>query len=296
MVDERTVRAVRALLRDVRLTPALLTGSMSSSSVHRVQVDGRDAVLKVTGVGGQRAARRELAFYLTLAGQVPVATPRLLCHVDNDELTALVLSAHTPGPPAADWDRRAWLDVSRQLGALHSFPPPASDLWRHPPWLQSALSRPPSDRARDYWSRTAAAEPAGGVLDGSAALADALAATPECFIHGDCHAGNLLRDRGRLVWADWQATGIGSPAIDLAFLWGRAHSDSAAPPREQMLLEYATHRGIDPASMERSLAAAELGTLLFGWPEYARYHSPGQQDRTTRRLIELVEELGKLQP
>ena len=33
--------------------------------------------------------------------------------------------------------------------------------------------------------------------------------------HNDCPIGNLLRDEGRLVWADWQEAGIGQGANDL---------------------------------------------------------------------------------
>ncbi len=48
-----------------------LAGSMSSSGVYRIALEGRDAVLKVTRAGDDRdsiaAALRELDFYLTLA-------------------------------------------------------------------------------------------------------------------------------------------------------------------------------------------------------------------------------------
>jgi aminoglycoside phosphotransferase (APT) family kinase protein len=57
---------------------------------------------------------------------------------------------------------------------------------------------------------------------------------PACLIHGDLHAGNLLRDaEGASVWADWQEVGIGQGPEDLALLWQRAEFDGAdrpAPP------------------------------------------------------------------
>lgn len=295
MADDKIARALRALGRDVQIPPVELAGSMSRSGVYRVHVDGHHAVLKVTGADEEQDnARRELTFYQTLANQVPVRTPRLLDYVDNDDLTALLLSAHTQAPPAPEWDRSAWLDVARQLAALHSFPAPERAPWVHTPWLRRVLDRPPIRIAADYWSHTDAADFIGSVLDAPATLAPALSAIPDCFIHGDCHVDNLLRDGDRVVWADWQVTGIGSPAIDLAFLWGRAHSDSANPPRDAMLREYATHRGIDRAPVHRSLIAAELGFLLFGWPEYARYHTQDERRRTAHRLVQLIGDWHKL--
>jgi Ser/Thr protein kinase RdoA (MazF antagonist) len=287
MAAEKAIRALRALGLDAESHAAELAGSMSRSGVYGVRIDGRDAVLKVTNADEeQHTARRELAFYETLAEQVPVRTPRLLRHVDNDELTALVLSAHTPPPPARTWDRPTWIEVARQLAALHSIPPPEGDPWIHKPWLRQVVEHPPVRVAEKYWSRTDAADHLGDILD--APLGQALGALPDCFIHGDCHADNLLRDNNEIIWIDWQSAGIGSPAMDLAFLWGRAHSDSADPPRPEMLHEYATRRGVDADLLHRSLIAAELGTLLFGWPEYAHCHPRHERDRTTGRLIELI--------
>jgi Ser/Thr protein kinase RdoA (MazF antagonist) len=267
--------------------PVALTGSMSQSGVYRVRVDGRDAVLKVTvGDGSRTTARRELAFYQTLADQVPVRTPTLLRHVDNGQFTAILLSAHTPSVPARQWRRTEWLEVARQLAALHSMPVPTGEWWTHTPWLTSVLDEPPVPYALDYWSRTAAARAVDSVL--AAPLGQALGAVPDCFVHGDCHVDNLLRDGDDLVWTDWQVTGIGAPAVDLAFLIGRAHSDSADPPRADMIEAYARTRGVDSGPLERAVLAAELGFVLFGWPEYAHYHSADEQDRTVQRLIELI--------
>jgi aminoglycoside phosphotransferase (APT) family kinase protein len=272
-----------------------LAGSMSRSGLYRVPLGGRDAVLKVTGANeGQDGARRELAFYQTLADRVPVMTPRLLDHIDTDEVTGLLLSPHTPGPPARRWERSAWLEVARQLAALHSFPLPDAEKWRHPSWFPGVLDRPPIAAAHGYWSGTGAAGLLGRVLEAPAALAHAVNATPECFIHGDCHVDNLLREGDRLVWADWQATGLGSPAVDLAFLWGffwrRRTRVPLDPPRDAMLREYATCRGLDLAPLHRSVVAAELGTLLFGWPGSAARHSRDEQDRTTARFTQVIQE------
>jgi Ser/Thr protein kinase RdoA (MazF antagonist) len=291
MPDEHGLaRVIETLGWDIDAGGVELTGSASGSGVFRVRIDEADAVLKVTTAGrGQLNARRELTFYRTMAGQVPVTTPRLLRHADNDELTALLLSAHTPAHPAWEWDESAWLELARQLAAVHSTPLPEERSWLETPWLQRALDRPPVDLAEDYWSRTEAAGRIGPVLDAIAALAAALTAVPDCFVHGDCHVDNLLRDGQRVVWADWQVAGVGSPAIDLAFLWSRANADGADLPYAAMVNEYVAHRGIDAAVLRQSLIAAELGVLLFGWPEYAAFRTQTERDRLTRRLLDLID-------
>jgi Ser/Thr protein kinase RdoA (MazF antagonist) len=291
MADDGLARVVRALEWGIDAGGTELTGSASGSGVYRVRVDGTEAVLKVTTAGrGQSNARRELTFYRTLASQVPVTTPILLRYADNDDLTAVLLSAHTPARPARQWRRSGWLEVARQLAALHSTPMPDQSSWLGTPWLQGVLDRPPISLAEEYWSRTEAAARIGMVLDEPAILAAALAATPACFLHGDCHVDNLLSEGSGLVWADWQETGFGSPAIDLAFLWSRANADSADVPYVEMVHEYTTRRGIDAVVLQRSLMAAELGILLFGWPQYAAHRTRTERNYLTRRLLQLINE------
>jgi Ser/Thr protein kinase RdoA (MazF antagonist) len=291
MAGDGLARVVRALEWGIDAGSTELTGAASGSGVYRVRIDGTEAVLKVTTADrGQSNARRELTFYRTLASQVPVTTPTLLRYADNDDLTALLLSAHTPARPAQQWHRSAWLEVARQLAALHSTPMPDQPSWLDTPWLQGVLDRPPIGLAEEHWSRTDAADRVGMVLDAPATLAAALAATPACFLHGDCHVDNLLREGNGVVWADWQVAGVGSPAIDLAFLWSRADTDGADVPYAEMVREYATRRGIDAVVLQRSLIAAELGILLFGWPRFAAHRTRTERNRLTRRLLQLMNE------
>jgi Ser/Thr protein kinase RdoA (MazF antagonist) len=274
-----------------------LRGSASGSAVHPVRFGGADAVLKVTTAGPlQVNARRELGFYRTMAERIAVRTPRLLRYADNDDLTALLLSAHPPAPPAREWDRPRWLALAGQLAALHSSPVPDRPSWLATPWLQQILDDPPVDVAGEYWSRTGAADAVGAVLAEPAALAAAIAAAGVCFVHGDCHVGNLLRDGDGhgdgdgTVWADWQMAGMGSPAVDLAFLCSRADADGADLPYGAMMCEYAARRPCDVEALHRATVAAELGILLFGWPEYAVHIGQAGRDRLTRRLLRLVDD------
>ncbi|WP_328994739.1 aminoglycoside phosphotransferase family protein [Kribbella sp. NBC_01245] len=257
-----------------------LAGSASGAGVYRVRFEGGDAVLKVTDAGeGQLDARRELAFYQSLANKVPVITPTLLRYADGAEHTALLLSAHSPPVPAAEWDREAWLEIARQLAELHSMAVPSGD-----PWIQGRPDAPSMGLAEAYWSAT---EAAGCLLEPDA-LAEAVRAMPDSFIHGDCHVGNLLRDGDRIVWADWQVAKVGSPAGDLALLWSRGGVDGADLPYDAMLREYATRRGLELAPLRRAVIAAELALLLFAWPHFAAYRTESDRTHLTHRLLDLT--------
>lgn len=263
---------------------------MSASGIYRVRIAEGEAVLKVSeGEPEQRVeARRELGFYRDLAPSIPVATPRLLAGTDGKELAAILLTAHSPSPPAPDWTRSEWLEAARQLARLHAFPAPRRGPWRHLPWVRTVLDRPPTDMAFDFWSPTAAGERVRDLLDDPAGLALAFDQGPTGFVHGDCHVDNLLRDADGLVWADWQVAGVGCCAVDLAFRWGRAYADGADLPLEAMVEEYLARRPVDPVRLRHSMMAAELATFLFGWPAYLGLHSPEQRERMTGRLIRLA--------
>jgi len=280
MTDDELSRAVEALGGDIRVVAAGLSGSGSGAGVHLVRAGSADAVLKVATAA---VGHRELAFYRTLAHRMPVETPRLLGFAETGELTVMLLSAHTPSRPAPEWDHAAWLEVARQLAALHSVDPPAGEPWHHTPWLRQVLASPPLATARDYWS--AAAAP---ILTPAADLAAALDAVPDRFVHGDLHVDNLLRDGDRLVWADWQVAGIGNPAADLAFLCFRATIDGADVPHDEMVEAYLAARATDPALFRRAVVASEIGLLLFGFPPHADRHTPRDRDYAARRLRRLV--------
>jgi aminoglycoside phosphotransferase (APT) family kinase protein len=289
MPNEVGPSVVEGLGWDLEVDGTKLAGAASGAGVYRVRLDGRDAVLKVTAEAGQQNARRELDFYRTLADRVPVVTPQLLRYADNDEFTVIVLSAHTPPPPAHEWEQAAWLEVVRQLAALHSMPAPDEQRWTETPWLRKTLRQPPITLAGNYWSTTSAAAAVDQLLTDTTALARDVDAVPDCFLHGDCHADNLLRDRDDLiVWADWQSAGAGAPAGELALLWSRAHADGADLPYDAMLHEYADLRGIDAAKLRPAVRAAELAFLLFAWPDFAAYLPQSTLDRLTSRLLELM--------
>jgi hypothetical protein len=287
--------ALRALGRDPKTPMELLAGSASGSRVYRLP----DAVVKITTADSWREpAQRELWCYRELPGRVPVLMPTLLGCIDTDEMTALLLSAHQPAIPAAEWDHSAWLEVVGQLAELQATAPRPDIL--PPDWQSGILSAPSAERiamVSAYWDATEAATVARRFIDSPAQLADALAASPISFMHGDCHVGNLLRDdAGRLVWTDWQGASVGHGVGELTFLCGRANADGADPPREEMLRRYVEIRGIDLAETHRAALAAELGALVFAWPEYASWNSPATRDRLTERLLRLAAEWTQARP
>lgn len=102
------------------------------------------------------------------------------------------------------------------------------------------------------------------------------------------HAGDFLGER--IVWTDWQVTGVGCPASELAFLWSRATADGADVPYDAMVREYVAHRPIEPALLRRALLAAEIDILLFDWPGYVTLLSHQARDRLTRRLLHLIDD------
>lgn len=162
-----------------------LAGSMSGSAVYRVDLEQGEAILKVTrlenGVEHLAGARRELDFYLTLAHRVPVRTARLLDHLSTDEAVILLLGAHHPAEPAASWDDAGWLEVARDLAALHDWPPPADPTWQHGSLIIDALGEPDLDMAMAFWSQPGEAQLLKPMFDHPEALAQAITAPPSAF-------------------------------------------------------------------------------------------------------------------
>lgn len=185
---------------------AILAGSASGSLVARVRLGDEEFVLKTT-------TEREAVFYRA-APRLPVQVPRVIA-LDG---TCLLLEALTPATRAAEWSTPRWHEVARQLGALHRPRVLAGFAGRS--WLRRPVERRPDATARELWT-----------ADELALLDTRPAALPDCLVHGDVHAGNLLQDdAGALVWTDWQEVGVGPGPEDLALLWQRAEFDGADPP------------------------------------------------------------------
>jgi Phosphotransferase enzyme family len=101
-------------------------------------------------------------------------------------------------------------------------------------------------------------------------LIDALATTPQTFVHSNWKLDNLgTDDEGRTVVLDWEQPGRGAPLSDLA--WYLAINCRRLPQRKEAAIEAyraaLEEAGIDTAPWwERQLALCLLGALVqFGW-------------------------------
>ena len=101
-------------------------------------------------------------------------------------------------------------------------------------------------------------------------LVDALAATPQTFVHGNWKLDNLgTHDDGRTILFDWELPGLGAPCSDLA--WYLAINCRRLPQSKEAAIE-AYRSALEGAGVatarwwDRQLALALLGGLVqFGW-------------------------------
>ena len=117
---------------------------------------------------------------------------------------------------------------------------------------------------------------------------------PLTLCHGDCHAGNLLRDStDQLVWADWQEVGVGYGPEDLSIFFQRAEAMGASPPRDEMALAYrrrmeaVTGEQIPAETLHRAIDFSELWARLLLWPLYLAF-LPEERFRHAMQRIEVL--------
>lgn len=268
------------------------THGMSGSRVHfAIWEDGRACVLKVTSLrrdNDARLGRRELAFYRDLAERIPIRTPALIDFYEDDNVIAMLLSAHGEIEPATSWARSSWLALAVDLARLHSTAVPEPESWQQNWSPLQPLREPDLPMVEGFWR-----EDLGSMLDAIVEsrelLEQEILQAGECFVHGDCHTENILREDGALVWIDWQGTGIGNPAVELAFLDARATPSGARVPPE-VLATYCSERDTELERMRRSVIAAELAIFIFVWPPYASFNSDAGTRRVRRRTRDLAEQ------
>lgn len=276
---------------DVRVELRESTNGMSGSQVHFAsQEDGRECVLKVTSLrkdDDARAGRRELAFYRDLAERVPIRTPALLDYYEDSDVIAMLLSAHGEIEPATSWDTSSWLALAVDLARLHGTEVPEPDRWKEH-WSPLQVLRAPDLPMVDGFWREDFGSSLDAIVESRELLEQEILQAGKCFVHGDCHTENILREDGALIWIDWQGTGIGNPAVELAFLDARATPSGARVPPE-VLATYCRKRDNDLERVRRSVIAAELAIFIFVWPPYASYDSPAGTRRVRRRTRDLAD-------
>ena len=283
MNDELMSRAVREFVISIDDFPGP-DDARSGAGVHPARTrDGLAAYLKLTparlGTGMLDRARRELSFYRRLADQVPVSTPPFLGALDTDAGVALLLAAAGKQVNAEAWSDQAWVALGRDLARLHSVPVAAQD-WPGQDWLVKTMSEPVSDQITQFWDTVLLELP--DLLASRDTMCAELAGQPVAFIHGDCHAGNIVHGPDGLVFCDWQSAGSGRATADLAHLSVRATPAGVTIPRK-MMTAYLDGRGGGAADLERALVLAELAVFVFQWPPYAVYNSQAGIERVHNR-------------
>ncbi|HEY2791150.1 MAG TPA: aminoglycoside phosphotransferase family protein [Micromonosporaceae bacterium] len=265
--------------------------SRSGAGVHPVRTSaGSTAFLKVTpaglGTGAIDGACRELRFYTDIAHLAPVRTPRLLDWVRLDEGVALLLEAAGRPVPVERWTAEMWSALGRDLAALHAMDVPAASRRPAPDPLGSALADPDLDVIRAFW------QPVLPNLDDLLArlahLERDLDALPAALVHGDCHTDNIVHRSGRQVFCDWQVTGVGRPASDLAMLRVRATPAGVDVP-DALLDAYSASAGHPRRAVERAVLAAEVAIFVLQWPPFAAYNTPAGIDRVHRRTRSIAD-------
>lgn len=96
------------------------------------------------------------------------------------------------------------------------------------------------------------------VVERSEAVAEELQGAGTTFLHGDAHAGNTLRRRGRSVLIDWALASAGPPEVEVAWLANFEHLYSFPA---QVVVEEALAGGAREPVLRLALAALAAGTI-----------------------------------
>lgn len=282
----------------------------SGAGVHRVVLPGgAPGYVKVTpaglGVGAVAAAERELRFYRELGPLVPVRVPPLLGWLQVSGAVALLLGDAGERLDVTAWSPELWRVLGGELAGLHTLVLPGGG-WDRPDALLGALGAADADPGADpdaaldgvvaFWSGHL--PQLDELVAGRAGLRDRLGSAPAVFVHGDCHTGNVLRAAGGggVVLCDWQESGTGRAASDLALLSVRAVPSGVRVPGA-LVEEYLRRRGeggggFDAAGFRRDVLLEELAVLVFQWPPFAAYNDAVGVARVRRRARSLADRLG----
>lgn len=203
---------------------------------------------------------RDLNAELVASGNAPVSLDDHWCFVDD----LAALSARTWGwhddvglVPLSNrlaWFNHASLDVERERGWREAVPKIAFDGWPR------FATRAPGDVASAI----------DGLRHDTSPLVQSLAATPQCFLHGDWKLGNMGRaDDGRTVLIDWTYPGEGPCTFDLG--WYLALNAARLPVTKEATIEWFASslraEGVDTDGwFDHQLALSMLAIVtLFGW-------------------------------
>lgn len=209
--------------------------------------------------------------------QVDAPTIRLRSSIDQpvkfEDLLATVWDFVPPSSPKPDAG-----DLGRVLREFHNLPAPTVEL---PTWDPVGTARrriadaeylDPTDRAAllDWCDRL---EPRVDTL---------VAASTGALIHGDAHAGNLLRaPNGRILLCDFDSTCLGPSTVDLAAVAAAEIWFESTGEHDRLAASYGYDITTDPA-WPILCEARELTFVVGGVPLMAS--TPGVAHEFRRRL------------
>lgn len=183
-----------------------------------------------TRAGLAGAGRREVGFYRSLAGHVPLATPSLIAHGPVGDWLLLEYLNNERGP--SKWTRSDYELAIDSLVELHNRFWGLRDDLETFPWLGDPLASDfnvhlaAADKAIERITQAAGPEPLAGLpgrrwilerlAEGAEEVVLPLRSEPGTLLHGDYWPGNIAQDgEGRQTVYDWQLAGIGPGVMDL---------------------------------------------------------------------------------
>jgi hypothetical protein len=273
--DERMRAALRTLAerlglddRDVQIL------HMANNAVYALPVSG--VVVRITRSTTLHDRVRKSARLGEWFARVDAPTIRLTDSIEQpvvfEDLLGTVWDYLPPGPaPDAD-------DLGRALREFHRLPAPDVDL---PTWdpVGTARKRIADAEALEDNDRDVLLEWCELLDPGVQALVDA---SPGSLVHGDAHAGNLLRrPDGRVVFCDFDSTCIGPSRVDLAALAAGAIWFGASYEHTRLARSYGYDITTDP-DWPVLRQARELAFIVGGVPLLAS--SPGVAEQFKLRL------------
>jgi thiamine kinase-like enzyme len=219
-----------------------LSGGLTGRTVHRVQLENRNVVVKAN------VAPREAAFYQNFAPGLNahgIRTPKLEMHCESNGELWLVLEAIPEPLPDKRW--LADPQVLETLRNLHEFKfDHAPEFAFQPTWTQAmnahALQFLPKHLEEKLEEFRALAQPLLELRN---------------LISGDPNPMNWgVLENGDPVLFDWDRFGLGTPALDLAItVPGLGSSEDYANVA-------ATYRGQPDAQLAREIALAKVWVIV----------------------------------
>jgi Ser/Thr protein kinase RdoA (MazF antagonist) len=324
--EEIISQALKAMHRSVAqdFTYELLQAGVSGSYTYHIKTTEDDFALKAVlpdcASYVMQRARREALFYRHLAHKITLRVPHVLDTYLVDETAGapiyVLMAPYRPSKPPREWREGEYIDAAEQLGRFHAIFWSRTRELRDLPWLKRdrRVLGPGFERviqqAHQYWHDLRQSERGGTVLSTSRYsmlleimqhvqnAAEFIRSFPLTLCHGDCHMGNVLRDRdGEMVWADWQEVGLGRGPSDLSFFLERAYFAGAQVPHEQVIqayieaLETNTGQRVPEFRIRRVMAGVELLSWLLAWPPYLGMGSDEQLTQVLERIDFLADSL-----